>query len=131
MEYVYKDKQQPTKDERLAKKEKARWDAEQNVTERKKSDDAFRSNFARLKAERIGLARPRLGTDRVGRELVLVRSVMPRTALASASLAEAVFCSSQGERPQLQGWKLRPVIVISSCLVAGRQPSRLRIRPGA
>jgi hypothetical protein len=53
MEYVYKDEQQPTKEERAAKKEKARWDAEQNMTVRKKLDDAFRSNFARLKAERL------------------------------------------------------------------------------
>jgi hypothetical protein len=53
MEYVYKDKQQPTKEERVAKKEKARWDAEQNLTARKKVDDAFRSNFERLKAERL------------------------------------------------------------------------------
>ena len=53
MEYVYKDKQQPTKEERVAKKEKARSDAEQNLTARKKVDDAFRSNFERLKAERL------------------------------------------------------------------------------
>ncbi|MBR1272761.1 hypothetical protein JQ629_35325 [Bradyrhizobium sp. AUGA SZCCT0222] len=53
MEYIYKDKQQPTKEERVAKKEKARWDAEQNLTARKKVDDAFRSNFERLKAERL------------------------------------------------------------------------------
>jgi hypothetical protein len=53
MEYIYKDKQQPTKEERVTKKEKARWDAEQNLTARKKADDAFRSNFERLKAERI------------------------------------------------------------------------------
>ena len=53
MEYVNKDKQQPTKEERVAKKEKAHWDAEQNLTARKKVDDAFRSNFERLKAERL------------------------------------------------------------------------------
>ena len=35
MKYVHKDKQ-PTKEERMAKKEKARWDAEQNLTARKK-----------------------------------------------------------------------------------------------
>ena len=53
MEYVYKDRQQPTKEERVAKKEKARWDAQHNLTARKKADDAFRSNFERLKAERL------------------------------------------------------------------------------
>lgn len=53
MEYVYKDKLPPTKDERVAKKEKARGDAEQNLAARKKVDDAFRSNFERLKAERL------------------------------------------------------------------------------
>ena len=53
MEYIYKDKQPPTKDERVAKKEKARWNAEQNLSARKKVDDAFRSNFGRLKAERL------------------------------------------------------------------------------
>jgi hypothetical protein len=53
MEYVHKDKQQPTKEERVAKKEKARWDAEQNLAALKNVDDAFRSNFERLKAERL------------------------------------------------------------------------------
>jgi hypothetical protein len=53
MEYLYKNKQPPTKEERAAKKEKARWEAEQNLTARKKVDDAFRSNFERLKAERL------------------------------------------------------------------------------
>jgi len=53
MEYIYKDKQPPTKDECVAKKEKARWNAEQNLSARKKVDDAFRSNFERLKAERL------------------------------------------------------------------------------
>ena len=53
MEHVNKEKQQPTKEEREAKKEKARRDAEQNLTARKKVDDAFRSNLERLKAERL------------------------------------------------------------------------------
>ena len=52
-EYIYKDKPAPTKEERMAKKEKARWDAEQNLIARKKVDDAIRSNFERLKAERL------------------------------------------------------------------------------
>lgn len=43
----------PTKEEREAKKAKARKEAEQNLTARKKSDDAFRTNFERLKAERF------------------------------------------------------------------------------
>ena len=53
MEYEDQEKRLPTKKEREAKKEKARWDAEQNLTARKKLDDAFRENFARLKAERL------------------------------------------------------------------------------
>ena len=53
MDYEAQDKQLPTKEEREAKKAKARWDAEQNLTARKKSDDAFRENFERLKAERL------------------------------------------------------------------------------
>lgn len=44
MEYLYKDKQLPTKEEKAAKKEQARLDAEQNLTARKKVEDAFRSN---------------------------------------------------------------------------------------
>jgi hypothetical protein len=42
-----------TKEERLAKKEKARQEAENVLAERKKEDDAFRANFERLKAERL------------------------------------------------------------------------------
>ena len=53
MEYVYKDKHHLTKQEPAAKKEKDRGDAEQNMTARKKLDEAFRSNFERLKAERF------------------------------------------------------------------------------
>lgn len=41
-----------TKEEREARKEKARWDAEQNLAVRNKKDQAFRANFERLKAER-------------------------------------------------------------------------------
>ena len=43
----------PTKEEREAKKAKARKEAELNLTARKKSDDAFRANYERLKAERM------------------------------------------------------------------------------
>lgn len=43
----------PTKEEREAKKAKARKEAELNLTARKKSDDAFRANYERLKAERL------------------------------------------------------------------------------
>jgi hypothetical protein len=47
------DKLPPTKEEREAKKEKSRWDAEKAVAEGQKADDAFRANFERLKAERL------------------------------------------------------------------------------
>ena len=53
MDYESQEKLPPTKEEREAKKAKARWDAEQNIIARKKSDDAFRANFERLKAERL------------------------------------------------------------------------------
>jgi hypothetical protein len=52
MDYEAKEKRLPTKEEREAKKAKARWDAEQNLTARKNLDD-FRENFERLKAERL------------------------------------------------------------------------------
>jgi hypothetical protein len=42
-----------SREEREAKMEKRRWDAEQALIERKKADDAFRANFERLKAERL------------------------------------------------------------------------------
>jgi hypothetical protein len=45
MDYEAQEKRLPTKEEREAKKAKARWDAEQNLTARKKSDDAFRENL--------------------------------------------------------------------------------------
>jgi len=53
MDYETQERRLPTKQEREAKKAKARWDAEQNLTARKKSDDAFQANFERLKAERL------------------------------------------------------------------------------
>ena len=53
MDYEVPEKRLPTKEEREAKKAKARWDAEQNLAVRKKSDDAFHENFERLKAERL------------------------------------------------------------------------------
>ena len=53
MAYEAQERRLPTKEEREAKKAKARWDAEQNLKARKKSDDAFRANFERLKAERL------------------------------------------------------------------------------
>jgi hypothetical protein len=43
--YEAQEKRLPAKEEREAKKAKARWDAEQNLTARKKSDDAFRENL--------------------------------------------------------------------------------------
>jgi hypothetical protein len=53
MDYEAQEKRLPTKEEREAKKEKARSEAEQNITARKRLDDAFRANFERLKAERL------------------------------------------------------------------------------
>ena len=53
MEYETQEKQLPTKQEREAKKEQARKDAEKALIARKKADDAFRANFERLKAERL------------------------------------------------------------------------------
>ena len=42
-----------TREEREAKMQQRRFDAEQALIERKKADDAFRANFERLKAERL------------------------------------------------------------------------------
>ena len=53
MAYETQERRLPTKEEREAKKAKARKEAELNLTARKKSDDAFRSNYERLKAERL------------------------------------------------------------------------------
>ena len=53
MEYETQEKLPPTKEEREAKKERARRDAEQNLIARKKAEDGFRANFERLKAERV------------------------------------------------------------------------------
>jgi hypothetical protein len=52
MDYETHEKLPPTKEEREAKKEQARKDAEKALIARKKADDAFRANFERLKAER-------------------------------------------------------------------------------
>lgn len=52
MDYVAVEKRQLTKEERDAKKEQARLVAKQNLRERSKKDEAFKSNFKRLKAER-------------------------------------------------------------------------------
>jgi hypothetical protein len=53
MDYEVREKRQPTKEEREAKKEKARQTAEKVLAARKKEDDAFRANFERLRAERF------------------------------------------------------------------------------
>jgi hypothetical protein len=53
MDYETQEKQLPTKEEREAKKEKARKEAEKALAARKKEDEAFRANFERLKAERL------------------------------------------------------------------------------
>lgn len=60
MNYETQEKQLLTKEQREAKKEKSRRDAEVALAARKKQDDAFRANFERLKAER--LAREAAGT---------------------------------------------------------------------
>ena len=52
MDYKTQDRPPPTKEEREAKKEWARKEAEKALVARKKADDAFRANFERLKAER-------------------------------------------------------------------------------
>lgn len=52
MDYETQEKLPPTKEEREAKKEQARKDAENALIARKKADEAFRANFERLKAER-------------------------------------------------------------------------------
>ena len=52
MDYQTQEKIPPTKEEREAKKARARKEAEKAIVARKKADDAFRANFERLKAER-------------------------------------------------------------------------------
>jgi hypothetical protein len=42
-----------SREEREAKLQQRRFDAEQAIIERKKADAAFRANFERLKAERL------------------------------------------------------------------------------
>jgi hypothetical protein len=51
----FEDRKKPpaTMEEREAKKERARKDAQKVLAARKKEDDAFRANFERLKAERL------------------------------------------------------------------------------
>jgi hypothetical protein len=51
--FEHREKPPITKEEREAKKERARQDAVVALASRKKDDDAFRANFERLKAERI------------------------------------------------------------------------------
>ena len=48
----YEPRPLPTKEERTARKEQARWVAEQIMAEQRKADEAFMSNFERLRAER-------------------------------------------------------------------------------
>ncbi len=52
MNYETQEKLPPTKEEREAKREQTRKDAEKALIAHKKADDAFRANFERLKAER-------------------------------------------------------------------------------
>jgi hypothetical protein len=53
MDFENREKPALTAEERLATKEQSRWDAEKALNERKRSDNAFRANFERLKAERL------------------------------------------------------------------------------
>jgi hypothetical protein len=52
MDFEGSEKPALTKEERAAKKEKRAWDAEKALSDRMKSDDAFRAYYERLKAER-------------------------------------------------------------------------------
>jgi hypothetical protein len=51
--FEHREKPPITKEEREAKKERARQEAEKAIAARKKEDDAFHANFQRLKAERL------------------------------------------------------------------------------
>ena len=51
--FEHREKPPITKEEREAKKERARQEAEIAIAARKKQDEAFRANFQRLKAERL------------------------------------------------------------------------------
>jgi sarcosine oxidase gamma subunit len=51
--FEHREKPPITKEEREAKKERARQEAEIALAARKKEDEAFRANFERLKAERM------------------------------------------------------------------------------
>jgi len=53
MEPDHQAKPPSSAEERAAKAEKRRWDAEKALDERKKADKAFMANFERLKAERL------------------------------------------------------------------------------
>jgi len=51
-EHQYRERKSPTKEEREAKKAKARADGDEAHAAKQKEDDAFRANFERLRAER-------------------------------------------------------------------------------
>lgn len=51
--FEHREKPPVTKEEREAKKERARQEAELALAARKKEDEAFRANLERLKAERM------------------------------------------------------------------------------
>jgi hypothetical protein len=61
MNYEATEKRFPSKEEREARKEQARLVAEENLRRLQKSNEAFRINFERLKAERK--AREQLASD--------------------------------------------------------------------
>lgn len=53
MDYETQEKRAPSREEREARKEKARKEAELALAARKKKDEAFHANFRRLQAERL------------------------------------------------------------------------------
>ena len=72
----------PTKEEREAKKAKARKEAELNLTARRKSDDAFRSNYGAAES----------GTARSGKQF-----------LSSVAAGGCTPCDSEGLQLRLGG----------------------------
>jgi hypothetical protein len=51
-EFEHRQKPPATAEERQAKKEKYQWDAVQALADRKRTEEKFRANYDRLRAER-------------------------------------------------------------------------------
>ena len=77
MDYETREKQPVTKEEREAKKERSRKDAETALAARKKADEAFRANFERLKAERLAREAADKFIAHIMRSLVSLRADVP------------------------------------------------------